>query len=114
MIPTNYATLWVCQDCLMMAANGETAELDNSQPAPLCLLAGADYALGITEEAHASNFDHESECIRGECGCETVDFWTAPCDGCGSRLAGSRHGVTLWVTEQTPAASMRIPPAMTA
>lgn len=92
---SDYATTWVCIDCVLMAANGEATE--SPDRVPLNLLAGQDYALGITEDEHVTNFDHDSDCIRGFCDCEVITFSNRTCGGCGSQLAGERHAVTIWI-----------------
>jgi len=41
--------------------------------------------------------DHDDDDGDARTGCETVTFSTAPCDSCGSPLAGSRHAMTyVW------------------
>lgn len=78
--------LMVCFDCTMMMANGEI---------------GDDEAREIeVAEALATNWpDHGITLGRVEGHHEDdIDFSNAPCNGCGSSLAGSRHAATGWIT----------------
>lgn len=100
----NTCTIWVCTDCLMVAANGELPD-----PEPECepwsKLEGEFVTMGLVAEEHnedCPNVDHETgEWLGiGDCtGCETQDFSWSNCEGCGSHLGGSRHAFTLWLED---------------
>jgi hypothetical protein len=86
--------LWVCTDCILLLANGETAD-PVPDPEPLRLLSTEDVVPGG---------DHDDDCpnrpdspTRGEtdCGCEVQSFTWAPCDGCGA-AGGERHAATVF------------------
>jgi hypothetical protein len=79
--------IWVCVDCLMLHANGETAE--NPDMPPLGLLEGQEVTLGILKEQHRGCDDDCTDC-------ETQEFSWCRCEGCGSSLGGSRHAMTVW------------------
>lgn len=70
-------TIWVCTDCLF-AREGDGTE--NPDREPWGLLPTADVSLGVLWPEH----------------CERRDFDTAPCDGCGTPLAGERYAYTVW------------------
>lgn len=91
--PKPQGTLWVCVDCLMMAANDEApVDPDPTQPEPWAIENATDVTMGLLLSEHYSN-DCDEE---AECDCETRDFSWSPCDGCGSTLGGSRHAFTWW------------------
>jgi len=110
-------TIWVCEDCLMHAANGECGDChsdhghDEEPLDPEYLGEGCTVTPGMGWE------DHDTECLSHvindlktrfpdverpdvpdgyECDCEERSFSTSQCDGCGSYLHGERHGMTLW------------------
>lgn len=77
--------LMVCIDCTMMMANGEFGDDEAREIEVAETLATNWPNNGITlgrAEGH-----HEND----------IDFSNAPCDGCGSLLAGSRHAATGWI-----------------
>lgn len=85
-------TIWVCYDCAAIHANGELGD-DSYTPdrEPWGLFETTrGVAAGLAEEEHECGTDPD---LRGEieCDCETRDFDSARCDGCGSTLGGSRH-----------------------
>ena len=87
--------IWVCQDCLMVHANGDEGERYEGQPEPWNLFPDArDVSMGMLDDNHSCG--QSSDSGTRECGCETQEFSWSPCDGCGSRLGGSRHAFTLW------------------
>lgn len=94
-MPTPVTSLWVCVDCIMLAANGEVSDPPPACP-PMDLLAGHDVTIGLSMADHAEDCPNYPEWIGAECDCETVAFSTMPCEGCGSRLAGERHAMTVW------------------
>ena len=98
-------TIWVCVDCLMADANGEMpADPDPTEPEPWALWDGLGrthiVAPGMMREDHYDDCDPDDEC-----GCERQDFSWQHCDGCGSRLGGSREAYTFW---SVPTAGVRI------
>lgn len=92
----NYAILWVCIDCMLMHANGETSNaLEEPEREPWGLLNDGEHpSMGLYSE------DHSDACTPADregdgCSCETDTFSTSRCDGCGSTLHGERHAFTL-------------------
>ena len=89
---TDLGTIWACVDCMFVHASGETeGEPDR---APWGILEGGQHVtLGLTYGEHTcgKGQDHDRECD-----CETEEFSWSTCEGCGSRLGGSRHAFTLW------------------
>jgi hypothetical protein len=87
--------LWVCSDCIILLANGETAD-PVPDPAPLSLLTGEDVVPGGEHDDDCPN--HAGSPTRGEqdCDCETQSFSWSTCDGCGSVLGGDRHAATVF------------------
>lgn len=91
-----HATLWVCVDCYV-THHGVANEWDTPDREPLSLIdEDSEVSAGMMWEEHECDRPSWDE---GECDCETVTFSGAPCDGCGSYLAGSRHALTLWWNE---------------
>jgi hypothetical protein len=72
----------VCLDCTYSRESGEEAL--EAVEIPWNLLEGADVTLNL--------YDEDSE--EAEAG--FADYSTRPCDGCGSRLAGSRYRYAIW------------------
>lgn len=106
----DWATGWVCYDCLGLLANGETPEnMDEEQTAAWLKEIerredGADVTLGLMASEHESscpNIDEDGDWIGGsECQCERQEFSWSQCNLCGSRLGGSRDAVTFWFDKQ--------------
>lgn len=71
------ADLWLCQDCTIVACNGDASGIETQEQAAK-VAAGVE-ALGYT----VSNWDS-----RGD---GTLEFSRCACDSCGSRLAGTRN-----------------------
>jgi len=98
-MPESSGTIWVCVDCAVMHANGETGELDPTQPEPWALYGANsesyDITYGITLDEHECTLEEAPEC--DECG--HLTFSKSQCEGCGSTLAGAREAFTVW--EQT-------------
>lgn len=92
------ATLWVCYDCIAVAANGET-ESEDLDREPLCELEGEDVTIGRMFDLYEHNgFCGLLESITGyPCGHEDREFSWSTCNGCGSTLGGSRHAMTVWL-----------------
>lgn len=95
-------TLWVCQCCMLIHANGECCVSDEhggDSREPLSLIGEDDgLALGMGYEFHAETCTEEVRESDG-CDCERDTFSWTSCDGCGSWLAGERHAMTLFVNE---------------
>lgn len=111
----NCGTIWVCQCCMLMHANGECCANeqhrgDGSKPLS-AITAPFTVAMGMGWE------DHADECLTHvirdleerfpdvdwpdvpgdyECDCETNTNSTSQCEGCGSYLHGKRHAMTLF------------------
>ena len=97
-----HMTGWVCIDCIMLIANGETPP-EMSEDETEKWLAKMDddteVTLGIMAEDHVDDCPNieDGEWIgESDCYCETIEFSMNRCDNCDTHLAGSRHGVTLW------------------
>lgn len=89
-------TIWVCQCCMLMHANGECCSDDEHGGDSLepwnLLKEGEHITMGLAE--------HPDYCLQGrgedECDCETDTYSTRQCQGCGSWMYGERHAFTLW------------------
>lgn len=88
---------WVCVDCLHLAANGELPE-DATTPTGELTERGRELfespanLPGSYPGADHSDCGHDGDhdtLIE----CETHEFSWSPCDGCGTRLGGSRHAM---------------------
>jgi hypothetical protein len=80
--------LSICEDCLMVLANGaETAEQETAAAAMVAKWGDTVITLGSLE----------CDACRGEDGaCEPWFSWRW-CEGCGSQLGGNREHATAWV-----------------
>ena len=98
----NYATLWICTDCLCLHANGEyDPERPAELPEPLSLIpASADLSAGLLAEHHAHDCEPQTR-DADRCDCVTIPHATRACDGCGDHHHGRRHAMTL-VYDQRP------------
>lgn len=95
----NWSTVWLCQCCLLVLANGECCDSDShggDSCEPLSAIESGDHlTMGLLAE------EHDSECTQedrdtGYCNCETESFSSRRCGGCNSWLGGERHAATLW------------------
>lgn len=85
---TPQGVLWVCVDCMIKAVNDEEpTDPTPGEPTPWAREADTIVTFG------SAGHDHEP---TDDCDCDTIDFATSTCDGCGSRLAGTRHAFTWW------------------
>ena len=94
-------TVWACQDCLMAAAGyteHETGTVPELEPWTR-LGEGETVSPGFGWEDHTEDCPNRVAGGTVDCDCETQDFSTSPCGGCGSHLAGSRHAVTVFSRE---------------
>lgn len=93
------ATGWVCTDCMMLLANGETPpEMDEDETAAwLDSLDDTEMTPGMAWEDHDECTNHLAGEWTEECYCETIDFSWSSCDSCHSSLGGTRHAVTFWI-----------------
>lgn len=92
-----YDTVWVCTDCMLHEATGACGgcqELDRGHHAPPLRLLDMDRtAAGIMRAEHyGPNLCGDVD----ECDCATDPFGRFACEGCGSTLAGVRHGMTVF------------------
>lgn len=90
--------LWVCVDCLMADANGETLDdMTAERAAELWqnIPERAAVSMGLLWDEHADDCPNRAagEWVH-ECECEQDSFSWHPCDACGSRLGGYRHAYT--------------------
>jgi hypothetical protein len=94
-------TIWLCECCTMVLANGTHFDGDCREPhEPLSVIGEADITLGMLWSEHDEACpNREANEWVAECDCEIREFSPAWCDGCGSRLAGTRHAATLWKRE---------------
>lgn len=93
-------TIWVCQNCLMVIANGDDSGRGDDDAEPCTKIEGYEVSPGFGWE------DHEDDCPNHgpndysagyvECECETRDFSWSRCDGCEDGLGGARYACTLW------------------
>jgi hypothetical protein len=114
----SHDTIWVCESCLFHHANGECSDCHSDHghdQEPLSAIEPPyTVAMGIGWE------DHEDDCLTHvisdlknrfpdmnwpdvpwdyECECEQCSFSRSQCEGCGSYLHGTRHGMTLFTEE---------------
>ncbi len=96
-------TIWVCQDCIMHAANGECGSCHDSEGhdcEPLSLTDPRTTVPGMAREEHAEDCPRRNGDDSTDCDCETDTYSTSQCEGCGSYLHGERHAMTI--LEDTP------------
>lgn len=92
------STGWVCTDCIMFIANGQTPDdLGMSPEFTAAWLASLDTTevspgRGYADCEHTSD-DHDEHTEQ----CETRDFAHGSCDHCRVTWAGTRHAVTYWI-----------------
>jgi hypothetical protein len=82
----DYSDVWFCVDCMVKAVNDEDpTDAREGDPVPLSLIeAGTQLSANFGDP-------EDPDADSGE-----VDFSARICDGCGSRLAGSRFRFALW------------------
>lgn len=90
--------LWVCTDCILVLANGETGEIPDGQPEPWALWPNESRLITPGGEHHEECPNGPDSTTRGEqdCDCGVLTFSTSSCDGCGSHLAGERYSATVF------------------
>lgn len=98
MNPENAFTAWVCETCYVTHHGYDAHELGHEHDeSPLGLI---EVGTVITDGMLARDHECESRWIGHRsvlgCGEETRDFDEAQCEGCASRLAGTRHALTFW------------------
>lgn len=103
MTETKSSTVWVCYDCLATDVNGEASDDPDYEPdrEPWSLWDDTSTVyLGLIDSEHAEDCPrHQGDKMYLDCSCEEVEFsWTA-CEGCGSRLGGTRHAYTHFVPQ---------------
>lgn len=93
----NTTTIWVCEDCLFVHANGESEGMDPNKVPFRLIEEGDTVALGMSWEDHSADCPNRAagEHVE-ECECETDNFSRSSCDACGDPLAGSRHAMTIF------------------
>lgn len=95
-------TGWICTDCLMLLANGETPpEMSEEETAEYLARVEEDdceTTLGLLWEEHEEGCTNRdaSEWVE-ECYCDEQTFSWSACDMCRSGLGGARHAVTFWL-----------------
>lgn len=70
---------WLCDDCLMVACNGDTSGIKSEE------------RTREVEDGVASLGPHLSANFDADSGDGIEEFDRSPCDACGTHLAGSRH-----------------------
>ena len=82
---TNGFTAWACETCYLTHHGYSLDELgETPDETPLGLL---EVGTVVTDGLVADERERREQ-VR--------EFDTAPCDGCASRLAGTRHALTFW------------------
>jgi hypothetical protein len=108
----NTCTIFACADCTLLHANGEIEDLGEDftdQPFPWTEVDNDPsvtlVTMGLLDSGHEW-CENPQACRDGYAetgeGCEYIEFSSTPCGGCGSMLAGSRFGFTLWLTYPAP------------
>lgn len=95
--------IWVCQCCMLIHANGECCADDDHGGDGVEPWAAKpdDYSvtMGLLASEHHKDCDVYKEGgwpVNYECDCERIEFSSSSCEGCGSRLAGSRYAFAYW------------------
>lgn len=98
---------WSCADCITLIANGEMpGHMTDTERADFTARfeigttgTGGDITPGMLRAEHTAGCPNGDQITAGtaDCDCETITFSGTPCTTCGSRLAGERHAVTLWM-----------------
>lgn len=94
---------WVCVDCYL-AANGYDQEIGHTPDRPPLGLIDGRVLVGLPATDHAPDCpvwcgdpNRADVPVAGaECECEHDTFSSRPCEGCGSRYAGTREAVTTF------------------
>lgn len=107
MTRTTLGTIWVCQCCMLIHANGECCSDDvhgGDSREPLSAIGdGVSVTAGMLWSEHADDCPNRAaESWVAECDCERMTFTWSGCEGCGSTLGGERHALTLWSESGTP------------
>ena len=102
-----HATGHICQDCLMLEANGDMPawmsdqeRLEYGDKVANHPNADLEMTLGHLHNSPDSQCWHAGEPCEDDCDCERTEFSSVDCDMCGSELAGYRHDVTFWWDER--------------
>lgn len=94
-----YATGWVCTDCVHLEANGEMPpEWDRAEAEAWLerVEASGDWSLGMMLGEDGCEHSEDEYAEHAE-QCERVEFSWSACDSCGSRLGGAREAATFWL-----------------
>lgn len=94
-----HCTGWICTDCMILLANGDTpVDMSEEETATwLDSLSDDEMTPGLVSEEHDEDCpNHHDEWKGEECYCERQEFSWSACDSCGSKLGGERHAVTIW------------------
>lgn len=90
-----HSEIKVCDDCMFVHANGECdPDRPEELPAPWALWEDNrlyDLAMGGKHSKHCTPADRENGCD-----CETTEYSTSRCDGCGDTHHGRRHTFTVF------------------
>lgn len=95
-------TYWVCVDCYETHHGVREDHGTAPDREPLCLI--PDDAV-VTAGIWPHNDGCANVALDGtwlgivDCDCERITFTWSSCDGCGSRLGGSREALTVWEVE---------------
>ena len=90
-------TIWVCQDCLFVHANGESEGMPEGKKPFSLIPEGDTVALGMLWEEHSEDCPNRAAGEHvDDCDCEKQDFSMSDCEACGDVLAGDRHAMTIF------------------
>lgn len=96
---TDTVTIWICTDCMMLLANGETPHDMSEAETEEYLNDVEDDAPGQHTVPGLRSEEHEcDEPTEGTCSCETIEFSMSRCDMCRRPSnAGTRHAATVLI-----------------
>lgn len=78
--------LWLCDDCVMYAVNGDLTGIDYFYSGDKADKRAKEVVQGVNALGPHLVPDFDSETGKG-----MEEFSRTTCDGCGTRLAGGRH-----------------------
>lgn len=87
-------TIWICQCCIGMLANGECCHGEYHEREPLSIYSARELTPGMSRDEHSEDCDPDDDCD-----CDQINFSTSSCDACGDWHHGTRHAATAWESE---------------
>lgn len=92
--------IWVCDDCIILNANGEMPEDAYTADGELTERGQALHSSAANRSGYATigaghedcDHDDDDDSVRD---CETIDFAIRRCESCDDRYAGRRHAMTI-------------------